>query len=310
MKQTKIVVLVSLLVLVMFLVACGGQVQEAIEEAAPTIQAAATEVAPTIEAAATEVAEEVEQAQEEAETGALPDLGGREVTIAVENQYLPFNYIDPNTGEPAGWDYDAWDTICELLNCVPVYVEAGWEGMIQAVADGQYDAAADGITITDERAEIVDFSDGYINIEQRLLVRLDEDRVNSIEDVQNDESIVPGTQTGTTNYETATQYLDVDRIRGYETFPFAVQALLSGDVDVVFMDETAGQGYVGVNAEDLKLVGDSLSSDALGFIYPKGSDLVEPVNMAIAEMKANGTLEELAVKYFTDAFTITYDDLE
>jgi polar amino acid transport system substrate-binding protein len=246
---------------------------------------------------------------EETETGALPDLGGREVTIAVENQYLPFNYIDPNTGEPAGWDYDAWDTICEMLNCVPSYVEAGWEGMIQAVADGQYDAAADGITITDDRAEIVDFSDGYINIEQRLLVRKDEDRINSIEDVVNDESIVPGTQTGTTNYETATQYLDPDRIKGYETFPFAVQALLSGDVDVVFMDETAGMGYVGVNAEDLKLVGDSLSSDALGFIFPKGSDLVQPVNMAIAEMKANGTLEELAMKYFTDAFTITYDDL-
>ena len=99
----------------------------------------------------------------------LPDLGGREVTVAVENAYLPFNYISLATGEPGGWDYDAWDAICELLNCVPVYVEAAWEGMIQAVANGQYDAAADGITITPDRAQIVDFSDGYISIEQRLL---------------------------------------------------------------------------------------------------------------------------------------------
>jgi len=53
-----------------------------------------------------------------------------------------------------------------------------------------------------------------------------------------------------------------------------------------------------------------MSSDSLGFIYPLGSDLVDPVNAALAEMKANGTLEELAVQYFTDAFTITYDDLE
>ena len=66
---------------------------------------------------------------------------------------------------------------------------------------------------------------------------------------------------------------------------------------------------MGVNADALKLVGESLSSDALGFIYPLGSDLVEPVNMALAEMKANGMLEELAQKFFTDAFTITYDDL-
>lgn len=314
MNTKRSIGILLLLVLALVLAACGGQVREAVETAAPTLEAAATALAPTLEAAATEIGPTLEAAatsvSEAVSQGDLPDLGGREVTIAVENQYLPFNYIDPNSGEPAGWDYEAWDRICELLNCTPVYVEASWEGMIQAVADGQYDAAADGITITPDRAEIVDFSDGYISIEQRLLVRKDDDRVNSIEDVVNDESIVPGTQTGTTNYETAIQYLDPDRIQGYETFPFAVQALLSGDVDVVFMDETAGQGYVGANADQLKVVGDSLSSDALGFIFPKGSDLVAPVNQALAVMKSDGTLETLAVKYFTDAFTITYDDIE
>ena len=125
--------------------------------------------------------------QRRASEGGLPDLGGREITIAVENAYLPFNYIDPETSEPAGWDYVVWDEVCVLLNCTPVYVEASWEGMIQAVADGQFDAAADGITITEDRAEIVDFSEGYINIDQRLLVRLDEDRIESIEDIVADE---------------------------------------------------------------------------------------------------------------------------
>ena len=80
-------------------------------------------------------------------------------------------------------------------------MEAGWEGMIQAVADGQYDAAADGITITEDRAEIVAFSAGYINIEQRLLVRIDEDRIESIESIVDNEELLLGTQTGTTNYE-------------------------------------------------------------------------------------------------------------
>ena len=75
------------------------------------------------------------------------------------------------------------------------------------------------------------------------------------------------------------------------------------------MDETAGEGYVGVNADKLKLVGDSLSSDELGFIYPKGSELVEPVNAALASMKADGFLDALAQKYFSDQFTITYDDI-
>jgi len=181
--------------------------------------------------------------------------------------------------------------------------------MIQAVADGQFDAAADGITITEDRAKVVDFSIGYINIDQRLLVRKDETRINSIEDLVNDESLVLGTQTGTTNYETAIKYLPEDRIKAFEQFPFAVQALIAGDVDAVIIDEVAGQGYVGENAEELKLVGPSISSDQLGFIFPKGSDLVEPVNKAIASMKKDGFLLELNTKYFGPNFTLTYDDI-
>ena len=243
------------------------------------------------------------------DTDSNPDLGGREVTIAIENAYLPFNYIDLATGEAGGWDYDAWNEICALLNCVAVYVEATWEPMIQAVSDSQYDAAADGITITADRAEIVDFSDGYIAIEQRLLVRIDEDRISSIDDIVNDESLSLGTQTGTTNYETAAQHLPEDRILAFEQFPFAVQALLAGDIDAVIIDEVAGQGYLGVNADQLKLVGPSLSSDQLGFIFPLGSDLVDPVNWALQEMRDSGFLAEIAAIYFGPEFALTYDDI-
>jgi polar amino acid transport system substrate-binding protein len=181
--------------------------------------------------------------------------------------------------------------------------------MIQAVSDGQFDAAADGITITDERAEIVDFSMGYVSIEQRLLVRIDEDRIESIDDIVADEDLKLGTQTGTTNYETALNYLPAERIQAFEQFPFAVQALIAGDVDAVIIDEVAGLGYQGENADLLKLVGPSMSSDVLGFIYPKGSDLVEPVNEAIKSMIEDGFMNEVNLKYFGPGFTITYDDL-
>lgn len=240
----------------------------------------------------------------------LPDLDGREIRVAVENAYMPFNYIDPATGEPAGWDYDAWTEICERINCTPKYVETSWETMIQAVSDGQFDAAADGITITDERKRIVDFSDGYISVDQRLLVRKGEDRFDSVEDVQNDKSIKIGTQTGTTNYETAVELFGDDRIQAFEQFPFAVEALINEDVDVVIMDETAGQGYVGTNAEKLELVGDPIVSDALGFCFPKGSDLVEPINAALAAMRDDGTLDELADKYFSENFKATQESVE
>lgn len=240
---------------------------------------------------------------------AIVDLECREITIAVENAYLPFNYISLETNEPAGWDYDVWNEVCVRLHCTPVYVEAAWDGMIQAVADGQFDAAADGITITEDRAEIVDFSDGYINIEQRLLVRIGEDRFGSIEEFVANEELVMGTQTGTTNYETAIAYLPEDRVEAFETFPFAVQSLIAGDIDAVIIDEVAGQGYMGENAEDLELVGPSISSDQLGFIYPKGSDLVGPVNQALASMKADGFLTQVNAKYFGPDFDVTYDDI-
>jgi polar amino acid transport system substrate-binding protein len=239
---------------------------------------------------------------------AIVDLDCREVTIAVENAYLPFNYIDEVTGEAGGWDYDAWDEICVRLHCKPVYVEAAWEGLIQAIADGQYDAGADGITITADRAEIVDFSVGYVAIEQRLLVRIDETRIESIEDIVADESLVLGTQTGTTNYETALTYLSAERIQAFEQFPFAVQALVAGDIDAVIIDETAGQGYLGANSEDLKLVGPSLSSDELGFIFPPDSDLVGPVNQALQAMMDDGKLNELNAIYFGAGFNCDYTD--
>ncbi len=239
----------------------------------------------------------------------LPDLGGREITVAVENAYLPFNYIDPTSGEPAGWDYEVWNEICRQLNCKPVFTEAAWEGMIQAVSDGQFDAAADGITITTDRAEIVDFSNGYIHIDQRLLVRNDETRITEMQDIIDDPDLTIGTQTGTTNYETAKKFISEDRIEGYEQFPFAVQALIEEEIDAVVIDEVAGLGYLGQNADKLKLVGSSLSSDQLGFIFPKGSDLVDPVNQAIQALTENGWMATVDLKYFGPSFTITYEDL-
>ncbi len=287
----KLAAMLTVATLALGLAACGGDDDD---DTTSTTTAAGSETT---------------AADDAGDTGDLPDLDGQEITVAVENAYLPFNYLDPETGEGKGWDYDAWNDICERLNCVPTYEEAAWEGMIQAVADGGFDAAADGITITDERKQQVDFSDGYIQLEQRLLVRIDEDRIETSEDVTDDTSLKIGTQTGTTNYDKAVELWGADRIDAFEQFPFAVEALINGDVDVVIMDETAGQGYVGANADKLKLVGESLSSDELGFIFPKGSDLVDPVNQALAAMEADGTLDELAEMYFSEKFTVTYEDL-
>jgi polar amino acid transport system substrate-binding protein len=228
---------------------------------------------------------------------ALPDLGGKDVTVAIENAYIPFNYVRLDNGQAEGWDYDALAAICKLLNCTPVYKEIGWDSMITAVSQGQFDLAADGITITPERAQTVDFSDGYISVDQRVMVQKDSP-VASADEFTTNTKLKLGTQKGTTNYDQAVKMVGESRVTAFDTFGDAVQALITGDVNGVVIDDTAGVGYVGVNADKIKLLPEKLVGQQLGFAFPKGSALVQPFNAAIAAMKADGTLDALAKKWF------------
>jgi ABC-type amino acid transport substrate-binding protein len=231
----------------------------------------------------------------EEEMAELPDLEGQTVTVAVENAYPPFNYLDEETGEAIGWDYDTINEICERLNCTPEYIETSWEGMIVAVSNGEFDMAADGITITEERAEIVDFSIPYVSIVQRLMVQLEEDRFATLQDFVDGEFTV-GVQLATTNYITAEALVGEDRLVGFSDFGAAVQALIAGDVDAVVIDDVAGQGYTGVNADEVELLEEALTDEGgLGFIYPQGSELTAAVDAALESMIADGTLEELNI---------------
>lgn len=244
------------------------------------------------------------------EDSGLPDLEGRTVTVGVENAYLPFNYVAVGADEGEGWDYDAWNEICRLLNCKAEFVAAGWPDVIDQVAQGELDTAADGISITTEREEIVAFSNPYMVVQQKFIVGIDDDRYASADDIINGEAIV-ATQVGTSNFELAEGLLGgTDRIQAFDQFGLAVQALIAGDVDAVIMDDAAGLGYIGQNADSVKTIDDGLQSDPLGFIYPLDSDLVDSVNLALEEMKSSGFLDTIGEEFFGVGFTITYDDIE
>ena len=228
----------------------------------------------------------------------LPDLGGQTVTVAVENAYVPFNFIDDETGDAVGWDYDAMSEICARLNCVPEYIETGWEGMIVAISNGEFDMSVNGITITDERAEIVDFSQCYQDVIQRMMVRIDEDRFDTSADFAA-EDFVFGSQVATTNYLAAVEVLggDESRIVAYGDFGLAIQALLTGDIDSMMVDDVAGQGYTGLHADQLRLLPDDIIKQQLGMVFPKDSDLLGPVNQALDSMKADGALAAINTKW-------------
>ncbi len=233
----------------------------------------------------------------------LPDLGGRTVRAVTENAYVPLNFADPKTGEGIGWEYDAFNEIARRLNVTVEWNLSSWDTMIQAVREGQFDVGMDGITINDERKTQVDFSAPYMVSEQFMLVRTGEDRFDDAASFAADEDLLVGAQAGTTNFYTAVySVLDGDeqnpRIKLFDTFGASVQALKTGDVDLVLMDKTSAAGYIGAQPGAFEIVGEPLGREEFGFIFTPGSDLVEPVNVAIASMQEDGTIEELNQKWF------------
>jgi polar amino acid transport system substrate-binding protein len=235
----------------------------------------------------------------------LPDLKGRKVVVVTENAYPPLQFVDPKTGKQIGWEYDAMNEIAKRLNFQVEYQNTSWDAMIQAVSDNQYNIGMTGITIKEDRKQKVDFSDPYMRSQQFMLVRGDENRFTDAKSFGAFKDGLVGAQPGTTPFYTAVyEVLDGNeqnpRIKLFETFGATVQALKAGDVDVVLTDGTAGKGYVDASNGGLKLIGGPLGTEDFGFIFPKGSDLVPPVNAAIASLKADGTFDALNKKWFLD----------
>lgn len=237
--------------------------------------------------------------------GGLPDLGGKSVVVVTENAYPPLQFIDPKTSKPIGWEYDAMNEIAKRLNFKVEYQNTSWDAMIQAVSDGQYNIGMTGITIKEERKVKVDFSDAYMRSEMFMLVRGDESRFTDGKSFGAFKDGLVGAQAGTTPFYVAVyNMLDGNeanpRIKLFDTFGSTVQALKTGDVDVVLTDGTAGKGYVDASNGGLKLIGEAMGTEDFGFIFTKGSDLVAPINAAIAAMKADGTIAALNKKWFLD----------
>ncbi len=235
----------------------------------------------------------------------VPDLGGREVVVVTENAYPPLQFVDPNSGAAIGWEYDAMAEIGERLNIQVVYENISWDAMIAAVSEGQFDMGMTGITIREDRMEKVDFSDSYMVSQMMMIVAGNEARFVDDESFAANPDLLAGAQPGTTPfYVTIYDILDGDeanpRVIQFETFGAALQALRTGDVDLVLSDSTAANGYVSASEGKLKIVGEPLGTEEFGFIFPKGSDLVGPMNAAIAEMKADGTLDALNTKWFLE----------
>jgi polar amino acid transport system substrate-binding protein len=228
----------------------------------------------------------------------LPDLEGREVTVAVENLYPPFQM--EVGGETIGYEYDMVAEICARLNCAPQYEVTSFSVQIEQVSAGDYDLGMNGLSIKEERMDKVDFSSPYINLDQYLLVRKDEDRFASFEEFLANDELLMGVQNGTSGFFITEGVVPDERRVIFDEFGALVQALINGDIDALPADVSAAAGFISTTAEAVKFVGEPISKDEFGLIFPKGSELVAPFSAALDSMKADGFLDFLYYKWFFD----------
>lgn len=228
----------------------------------------------------------------------LPDLGGREITVALENEYPPFNSISRD-GVGVGWDYDALRELCARLNCVPRFTEVFWDDLIKSVSDGRIDMAANGVTRTVERYALVDFSMPYISLYQVLLVRNNDRRFSTLAEFIQSNVRVWAIQ-GSTNYDAAVRL--VGEARAQATLDDAVNLvlkLIDGRVDAVVFDSVAANAFLVQNKDALMAFPEPLSEiEELALIFTNGSDLTAAFNIALETMRLDGTLAKINQKWF------------
>ncbi len=217
--------------------------------------------------------------------------------VATDPSFVPFEMMDQETGEMTGFDMDM---IRELAKRAGFEIDINtmdFNGIIPAVQTGSVDIAIAGMTITDERAQVVDFSDPYYDSGLQILVSADNDGVKTIDDLK---GMTIGTKIGSTSFDYLTEKFGSDA----EITPFPGSgdmylALMGGNVDAVFYDapnvgyfaKTRGEGRV-------KVVGPLYEGQQYGIAFAKGSDLVKPVNKALAAIREDGTYDEIYNKYF------------
>lgn len=234
----------------------------------------------------------------------LPNLEGRELTVAVENAYAPFQFNDPRAEDPVGFDYDLINELAHRLNFTPVYEVTSWTVQIASVGEGQFDLGVNGISIQEERKAVVNFSDPYVTIEVYLLVREDEDNFSNFDEFASDDRNRLGVTSGGSNYWLAQGYIEEgllseDQVVVFNGFAEAVQALVIGDIDAIPADASSVGGYVNANNAPVKLIGDVLEADQFGIIFPLDVDpeLLAAFNAGLASMQEDGYLDFLTYKW-------------
>ena len=225
------------------------------------------------------------------------DSGADKVYVfACDVAYPPLEFIDEN-GDMVGFDIDLMAAIAEESGFKYEIRNTAWDGIFAGLANGAYDGVISAVTITEERAEAMDFSDPYINAGQILVVRKDYVGGDKLEDFVGKKI---GVQQGTTGDFAVEAVAGIER-HAFDDNQLAIQDLANGNVDAVVCDSTTAIDYVAQNenyAGKLKIIGEPFTEEYYGIAVQKGdTELLNLINEGLAAVKASGKHEELINKW-------------
>ncbi len=218
------------------------------------------------------------------------------MTIAMEGNWQPWTYEDEE-GNLVGFEVEVSAAVCEKLGVTPEYVLGEWDGLLAGVQGGRYDIMANGVGYTEERAQAYNFTDFYAFNRTALVVRGDNVEISTLEDLDGKTTCNSANST----YQLLAESYGAT-VKDIETLDGTIDELLAGRVDATLNAEVSINDYMKVQPDaDIKIVDYDPDVEKVGMIMAYGDNtlsLQKAINEALAELRDEGTLTEISVKYF------------
>ena len=275
MKKLTALMLSSAMML--SLAACGGSAStETVSSEAASSEAVSTEEAASADAAA------------------LTTVNAGKLTMSTNAAFPPYE-MTTDTGDFEGIDIEVAGAIAEKLGLELQVDDMDIDAALLAAQNGKSDMVMAGVTVTDERLKVMDFSDTYAEGIQSIIVPEDSD-IATADDLSGK---AIGTQRGTTGYIYCTDDFGEENVIAYDDGLTAVQALNNGQVDAVVIDNAPAQEFVAANP-GLKILDTAYAQEDYAIGVAKGNtQLLDAINGALEELQADGTLQAIVDKYIT-----------
>lgn len=280
----KALSLMTAAALVLSLAACGSTASSAASSEAASPEAASSDAASS-EAASSEAASETETAE-------LSTVEPGKLIMSTNAAFPPYE-MTTDSGEFEGIDIETAQAIADKLGLELQIDDMDFDAALLAVQQGKADMVMAGVTVTDERQNVMDFTDSYATGIQSIIVKEDSD-IASVDDLAGKKI---GTQRGTTGYLYCSDDFGDENVVAYDNGLTAVQMLNNGQVDCVVIDNAPAKEFIAANP-GLKLLDTAYVEESYAIGVGKGNtELKDAINTALEELKADGTLQAIVDKY-------------